>query len=145
MIIETSLNSTISIFSWLLPANHSFYLTHKRSVSYSSVSSVLASVQQFQLRVGIPLEENFISVAVDASSDSCSGNIVRHTNLKEYGNNGLSIVKFSVKVTTVSALIPKFGEICAKIIEKKGSKEAQSVSSVAPFAATGKQRLVVTI
>jgi acylphosphatase len=30
--IEASLNFTLAVYNWLLPDEHTFYLTHKRSV-----------------------------------------------------------------------------------------------------------------
>ena len=77
--IEVTLNFTVGVYNWLLPDDHTFYLTHKRSVRNTTLSSILSLLQQFQVCDGLPFEEPFVSVAVDPSSDHCFGNIIRHT------------------------------------------------------------------
>jgi len=77
--IEDSLNLTVAVYNWLLPYEHTFYSTNKRSVRHTTLSSILSSLEQFQLCDGLPDDEPFISVAVDPSSDNCFASIIRHT------------------------------------------------------------------
>ena len=89
--IEDSLNLTVAVYNWLLPDEHTFYLTNKRSVRHTTLSSILSSLEQFQLCDGLPVDEPFISVAVDPSSDNCFASIIRHTvpiNREQYDANG---------------------------------------------------------
>jgi hypothetical protein len=51
--IETSLNFLVSVYNWLLPDDHTIYLTHKRSIQYFTLSSLLSSLQELQLCGGL--------------------------------------------------------------------------------------------
>ena len=154
--VETSLNFSISAYNWLLPDEHTFFREHKRSVRYSTLSSILSSLQQFQLCSGLPVEESFNSVAVDPSSD-CFGNVVRHTipiNIEKYDKNG---PPFQAKIFLRSHdcdVLCNY-EQCTNCKDKemslqksfkaKATKEARPVHSKAPLTATAKERLVATV
>ena len=153
--IETSLNFSIAAFNWLLPDEHTFYREHKRSVRYTTLSSILSSLQQLQLCGGLPVEEPFNTVAVDPSSDY-PGNVVRHTvpiSVEKYGETGpLFQAKVFLRSDDCNILSPE--DQCTncknkehslqKSLKAKAAKEARPVPSKAPLTATGKERLGAT-
>ena len=155
--VEDSLNLTVAAYNWLLPDEHTFYLTHKRSVRYATISSILSSLEQFQLCCGLPVEEPFISAATDPSSDKCVENIIRHTvpiKQEEYGPNGNP---FQAKVflrshdcqllcdTDKCDNCGATEKSMQKSSKAKAVKEARPVPAKAPLSATSKERLVATI
>lgn len=155
--VEASLNFSILVYNWLLPNDHSFYITHKRSVRYCTLSSLTSLLQELHLCVGLPVEEPFTSFAVDPSSDPCFGDIVRHTipiNPEKYDENGPPFqTKLFLRSHDCDMLcdVDKCTncDIKQKALEKsrkvKATKGAQPVPSKAPLTATSKERLVATI
>lgn len=123
---------------------------------YTTLSSILSSLQQLQLCGGLPVEEPFNTVAADPSSD-CSGNIVRHTvpiNVEKYDETGpLFQAKVFLRSDDCNILSPE--DQCTNCKNKeqslqmslkaKAAKDARPVPSKAPLTATGKERMVATV
>ena len=147
--LSVTIEASLAVYKWLLPDEHTFYLTHNRSVRHATLSSILSSLQQFQLCDGISAEDLFISVAVDPSSDHYFGNIIRHTvpmNQQQYDANGLHFRQeyfYSHMIATSSVIVIRLTIVtikknpCKRKIHAKAAKEALS--------ATSKDRLVATI
>ena len=144
--IQTSLNFTISAFKWLLPDEDTLYRKHKRSVRYTTLSSILSLLQQLQLCCGLPLEQPFNTVAIDPSSD-CSGNIVRHTvpiNVEQYDETG-PLFQAKVYLRSGDCNILSNEDQCMncknkeqsiqKSLKAKAAKESRPVPSKAPLTA----------
>ena len=155
--IEDSLNLTVAVYNWLLPDEHTFYLTNKRSVRHTTLSSILSSLEQFQLCNGLPVDEPFISVAVDPSSDNCFASIIRHTvpiNREQYEANGPPF-QTRVFLRSHDCHVLCDGDKCDNCVTREKSiqnsskakavKEALPVPAKAPLSATSKGRLVATI
>ena len=155
--IEVTLNFTVAVYNWLLPDDHTFYLTHKRSVRNTTLSSILSSLQLFQVCDGLPFEESFVSVAVDPSSDHCFGNIIRHTVPISQNHYDVDGPPFQARVFLRShdCHVLCDGGKCdscnnteksfQKSAKAKESKKAQPVPAKAPLSATSKERLVATV
>lgn len=156
MTIETSLNFSVSSFNWLLPDEHTLYKEHKRSMRYTTLSTLLSLLQQLLLCSGLPVEEPFNTIAVDPSSD-CSGNVVRHAvpiNVKKYDETG-PLFQAKIFLRSDDCNILSNEDQCLncknkeqslqKSLKTKDAKEAKPVSSKAPLTATGKERLAATI
>ena len=155
--INTSLEFSIYVYNWPLPDEHTFYRANKRSVRYSTLSSILTTLEtDLNLCGGLPVEEPFNSLAADPSTD-CSGEIIRHTvpiKVEIYNENGCSYqAKTYLRSPDCDVLCDdaqctrceKMEKSLQKSSKAKAAKEALSVPSKAPLTATGKERLVATI
>ncbi len=154
--INTSLEFSIYVYNWLLPDEHTFYRANKRSVRYSTLSSILTTIIDLNLCGGLPVEEPFNSLAADPSTD-CSGEIIRHTvpiKVEIYNENGCSYqAKTYLRSHDCDVLCDDAQCTSCEKVEKslqksskaKAAKEALPVPSKAPLTATGRERLVATI
>lgn len=74
--VNSGLNFSVAVHNCLLPENHPVYTEFRRSLKYSTISTLMHQLERYEICEG--LEKNELTSKCDDPSPTSSG-VVRHT------------------------------------------------------------------
>ena len=154
--VTTSLNFSVAVFNWFLPDDHSIYKNHRRSVKYTSISSLMSTLEGAQICEGLSIDKHVIAICEDPTPACGSSSVKRHTipiERQHYKEDGPPL---QAKVFIRSEQCRLLGNDIyvqaasnkRSLGKMKGSKAKQAVEplkSNAPLSGSSKARLVATV
>jgi hypothetical protein len=157
--VTSGLNFSVAVYNWLLPEDHSIYLELKRSLKHTSISTIMAQLESFEICEGLEKNELAYSKCEDPSPTHSSSSVIRHTvpmNPEHYDED-LDGPPFQVQVFLRS---PDCELLCPdnscskcrmqdKVVQRPKEKShvqpPQPVKDKAPLPKSSKERLVATV
>ena len=81
--VRSGPNFPVATYNWFLPDDHYIYSEHKRLLKNSSVSTLMATLQNAQVYEGLSKEEHTVSFRKDPSPSCGASSVMRHTTPSE--------------------------------------------------------------
>ena len=155
--VSTSLNFSVAVFNWFLPDDHFIYKNHRRSVKYTSISSLISTLEGAQRCEGLSMDEHVNAICEDPTPACGSSSVMRHTipiERQHYEEDG---PPFQAKVFIRSeqcellcndilcSSCVKQERSLGKMKENKAKQAVEPLKSNAPLSGSSKTRLVATV
>ena len=155
--VTTGLNFSVAVYNWFLPDDHSIYNDHKRSVKYTSISSLMSTLEGAQICEGLSIDEHVNAICEDPTPARGSSSVMRHTipiERQHYEDGG---PPFQAQVfirsencqllcddISCSSCIKQERSL-GKMREIKAKQAVEPLKSNAPLSGSSKARLVATV
>ena len=88
--VATGLNFSVAVYNWFLPDSHPIYNNHKRSLKYTTISTLMSTLEGAEICEGLTKDEHANAMCEDPSP-SGSSSLMRHTipiERKHYEEDG---------------------------------------------------------
>ena len=155
--VTTGLNFSVAVYNWFLPDDHSIYSNHKRSIKYTSISSLMSTLEEASICEGLSIDEHVNAICEDPTPGSGTSSVMRHTipiERQHYEEDG---PPFQAKVfirseqcellcndISCSSCIKQERSL-GKMRENKAKQAVEPLKSNAPLSGSSKARLVATV
>ena len=77
--VSTSLNFSVAVFNWFLPDDHFIYKNHRRSVKYTSISSLISTLEGAQICEGLSMDDHVNAICEGPTPACGSSSVMGHT------------------------------------------------------------------
>ena len=155
--VGSGLNFSVAVYNWFLPDDHCIYTDHKRSLKYTTISTLMTTLESFQICEGLSKKEHIVSICEDPSPTCGISSVMRHTvpiEQKFYEDDGPPF-QAHVFIRSEHCDLLCNSNSCAECIKKERSLEKMKTStekkateplkSNAPLSGSSKERLISTV
>ena len=77
--VTTGLNFSVAVHNWFSPDDHSIYSNHKRSIKYTSIFSLMFTLEEASICEGLSIDEHVNAICEDPTPASGTSSVMRHT------------------------------------------------------------------
>lgn len=155
--VASGLDFSVAVYNWFIPDDHAVYSELKRSVKYTSISTIMSKLESFEICEGLDKNEITYLKCEDPSPGCSSSSVIRHTvpiKLEHYEEDGppfqACIFLRSPDCELLSGDIScsnciKQEKAIIKQKEKANIQQPQPLKDKAPLSKARKERLVATV
>lgn len=155
--VASGLNFSVAVYNLLLPDNHFIYKDTKRSLQFTTISTMMSTLEEAKICEGLVKNELTNSICEDPFSSQGSSSIIRHTvpiQRQHYDEDGPSFqAHVFIRSENCEVLcndVPcvncfEAEKSLGKVMEETAKRSRQPLPSKAPLTVSGKERLVATV
>ena len=77
--VASELNFSVAVYNWLLPDDHSIYKDTMRSLKFTTISTIMSTLEEAKVCEGLAKNDMTNSICEDPPSHQGSNSIIRHT------------------------------------------------------------------
>ncbi len=155
--VASELSFSVAVYNWFLPDDHSIYNDHKRSRKYTSISTILSTLETAQICEGLSKEEHINALCEDPTPISGPSSVMKHTipiERKHYEEDGppfqahVYIRSENCELLCSDIACPscsKLESTLGKMKESKAKQTLEPLKANAPLSISSKERLVTTV
>ena len=154
--VATGLHFSVAVYNWFLPDSHPIYNNHKRSLKYTTISTLMSTLEGAEICEGLTKDEHANAMCEDPSP-SGSSSLMRHTipiERKHYEEDGPPF-QAHVFIRSENCELLCDDILCSscmkqerslgKMKESNAKRTVEPLKSNAPLSSSSKERLVATV
>jgi hypothetical protein len=154
--VATGLNFSVAVYNWFLPDSHPIYNNHKRSLKYTTISTLMSTLEGAEICEGLTKDEHANAMCEDPSL-SGSSSLMRHTipiERKHYEEDGPPF-QAHVFIRSENCELLCDDILCSscmkqerslgKMKESNAKRTVEPFKSNAPLSSSSKEILVATV
>ncbi|CAB4007563.1 Hypothetical predicted protein [Paramuricea clavata] len=155
--VVSGLNFSVAVYNWFLRDDHYIYSDHKRSLKFTSISTLMTTLESARICEGLNKEEHIVSLCEDPSPTCGSSSVMRHTIPIERKLYEEDRPPFQTRVfirsehcellcndISCSKCIQKEKSLC-KMKSSTSKKTTEPLKGNAPLTGSSKERLIATV
>ena len=150
-------NFSVAAYKWFLPDNHFIYNDYKRSLRFTSISTILSTLEEATICDGLTKDELTNSICEDPIPAQGRSNIIRHTipiQRQYYEGDGPEF-QAHIFMRSENCEMISNDNPCSSCIEQERSlgklngkavrRALEPLKDKAPLTGSSKERLVATV